>query len=133
MNLEWFLRRAFGWLRPVRSLLHSWPHEIRRPLSPHGVVPEVRQTQAGVQVLVATIATDTPSIPTTLPVDQWSRGILADTRRDQLEHVLHATAELVGEMARHASTDVAVLTESTQPGAPGVLGTGPVSHREGWG
>ncbi len=130
MNLERIFRRAWGWLRPVRSLLHSWNHEIRAPLGPHGVVLEVRRTQAGVPVLVAMITTDPPPVLPALPGDDWSLGLLAAARQEQFRDVLSATVELAGHMSRQATTDVVVLTESTQLGTPAVLAAGHLARED---
>ncbi len=131
MNLPRFLERAWGWLRPVRSLLLSWADEIRRPAQPHGVVTEVRETAAGFPVRVASISTGAAPNPADIPVDDRSRELLTAARQHHVEGVLHDTAELVGQLSRYGATEVVVLAESSQPGAPAVLAAGPLARKEG--
>jgi hypothetical protein len=130
MNLPRFLERAWGWLRPVRSLLLSWADEIRRPTKPHGVVTEVRETTAGFQVQVASISSGAVPGPVDIAVTDRSRELLASARQRHVEDVLRDTAELAGQLTHHGAVEVVVLAEATQPGAPALLATGPLARKD---
>ena len=128
MNLRRFVKRAWDWLQPVRTFLQSWAAETRQPTLPHGVKVDDRESSTGVPVQVATISTGAAPTPAALSTDTQTLDLLAASRQRQLEFVRRATAELVSELSHNGAAAAVVLAESIQPGAPAVLGSGPMDR-----